>query len=90
MGRAGLLLAATRLDPGVGDQLIGGFGWHALPYGGGLAFPGNQVLRLSMDLATGSAGVLLALAAALQEQPTALPFLGRDQRSEPYDSRKEV
>jgi hypothetical protein len=48
--------------------------WHALPYGGGLAFPGEQLLRLSMDLATGTAGVLLALAAAAGE-PARLPLL---------------
>jgi class III lanthionine synthetase len=90
MGRAGLLLAATQLDPSVLEQLVAGLGWHALPYAGGLAFPGNQLLRLSMDLATGSAGVLLALGAALHEQPVALPFLGRVPSSEPFDSRKEV
>jgi hypothetical protein len=28
-----------------------------------------------MDLATGTAGVLLALAAALHDEPTSLPFL---------------
>jgi hypothetical protein len=90
MGRAGLLLAACELDPPAVDQLIDGLAWHALPYGGGLAFPGNQLLRLSTDLATGAAGVLLALGAALHEQPVALPFLGRSARPEPYQSRKEV
>jgi len=40
-----------------------------------VAFPGDQLLRLSMDLATGSAGVLLALHAAL-DQGACLPFLG--------------
>jgi hypothetical protein len=49
--------------------------WHALPYGGGLAFPGEQLLRLSMDLATGTAGVLLALAMARRERPVSLPLL---------------
>ena len=49
--------------------------WHALSYGEELAFPGDQLLRLSMDLATGNAGVLLALAAALHEIPSSLPFL---------------
>ncbi|MER6564469.1 hypothetical protein ABT300_43530, partial [Streptomyces sp. NPDC001027] len=34
---------------------------------------GEQLLRLSMDLATGSAGVLLALGSALADTP-ALPF----------------
>jgi hypothetical protein len=53
--------------------------WHALPYGAGLAFPGEQLLRLSMDLATGTAGVLLALAMA--ENPAiSLPFLTTDFR----------
>lgn len=50
--------------------------WHALGFRGGLAFPGDQLLRLSMDLATGSAGVLLALGAALHDEPVHLPFLG--------------
>ncbi|TCC61147.1 lantipeptide synthetase [Kribbella pittospori] len=76
MGRAGLILSAA-VQPGeVTADLIRGLGWHALPSAGGLAFPGNQLLRLSMDLATGSAGVLLALGAALHRQPVALPFLG--------------
>ncbi|MEV8376047.1 class III lanthionine synthetase LanKC [Kribbella sp. NPDC056861] len=90
MGRAGLLLAATQLDPDVNDQLIAGLAWHALPYADGLAFPGNQLLRLSMDLATGSAGILLALGAALHEQPVALPFFGRIPSSGPFEPRKEV
>ncbi|MDG4766102.1 class III lanthionine synthetase LanKC [Solwaraspora sp. WMMD406] len=50
--------------------------WHAMPYQGALAFPGEQLLRLSMDLATGTAGVLLAAATALRDdQPVGLPFL---------------
>lgn len=47
--------------------------WHLIPYQGHLAFPGEQLLRLSMDLATGSAGVLLGVGAALAGLP-ALPF----------------
>ena len=50
-------------------------GWHAVDYGGDLAFPGEKLLRLSMDLATGTAGVLLALGAALHDRPVHLPFL---------------
>ncbi|MER5469990.1 class III lanthionine synthetase LanKC [Streptomyces sp. NPDC002685] len=38
---------------------------HQISYQGHLAFPGDQLLRLSADLATGSAGVLLALGTAL-------------------------
>ncbi|WP_432948560.1 class III lanthionine synthetase LanKC [Kribbella sp. CA-253562] len=90
MGRAGVLLAAAQVEPSALDQLIAGLGWHSLRYGDGLAFPGNQLLRLSMDLATGSAGVLLALGAALHEQPVALPFLEPAQRLEPNQHRKEV
>lgn len=82
MGRAGLLLAAPALGEMDTDDLVRGLGWHAMPFEGGLAFPGNQLLRLSMDLATGSAGVLLALGAALHEQPVTLPFLGSPQWSE--------
>ena len=51
-------------------------GWHAVRYEGGLAFPGDMLLRLSMDLGTGTAGVLLALAAALAPEGAAMPFLG--------------
>ncbi|MCC3651642.1 class III lanthionine synthetase LanKC [Streptomyces sp. S07_1.15] len=49
--------------------------WHALSYRGQIAFPGEQLRRLSMDLATGNAGVLLALGAALDGRPDFLPFL---------------
>jgi len=50
--------------------------WHAVDYRGTLAFPGDQLHRLSADLATGAAGVLLALGAVLGERPAHLPFLG--------------
>ncbi|WP_345983094.1 class III lanthionine synthetase LanKC [Streptomyces sp. DSS69] len=84
-GSAGLLmhLAATPLCDGENRQravrlhtrLLAG---HALPDGGGLAFAGEQLMRLSMDLATGTAGCLLALGSALDTAPgppTTLPFL---------------
>ncbi|MGW1292415.1 class III lanthionine synthetase LanKC [Streptomyces sp. NPDC002533] len=80
-GSAGLLLhlAATPLcDPADRQRAIdrhtGLLGSHALAYGGGIAFPGEQLMRLSMDLATGTAGALLALGAA-SGRPTGLPFL---------------
>jgi serine/threonine protein kinase len=88
MGRAGVLLTAAALGDQL-DDLVYGLGWHAMPYAGGLAYPGNQLLRLSMDLATGSAGVLLALGAALHDAPVALPFLGPPQWSE-YSSRRSA
>ena len=61
-------------DPDVVAQ-IRRLAWHALSYKGGLAFPGEKLLRLSMDLATGTGGVLLALGAALHDAPVYLPFL---------------
>ncbi|MFM9557538.1 MULTISPECIES: class III lanthionine synthetase LanKC [Streptomyces] len=48
---------------------------HACLLDGRLAFPGEQLMRLSMDLATGGAGVALALGAACHATPTGLPFL---------------
>jgi tRNA A-37 threonylcarbamoyl transferase component Bud32 len=79
-GRAGMILYLShrRGQEGVPDAVadqIRRLQWHALAYEGHLAFPGNQLLRLSMDLATGTAGVLLALGAALHDEPVSLPFL---------------
>ncbi|MEU3324382.1 MULTISPECIES: class III lanthionine synthetase LanKC [Streptomyces] len=83
-GRAGMLLHLSRTTtPGVTELDLAaqseGLGWYAMPYGGELAFPGDQMMRLSMDLATGTAGCLLAAgaAAAVREgtAPPALPFL---------------
>jgi hypothetical protein len=79
-GRAGILLylagrsPSPATDPLVAKQ-VRGLAWHALPYAGGIAFPGNGLLRLSMDLATGTAGVLLALGAALHDGPVHAPLL---------------
>lgn len=79
-GRAGILsyLAGRSLDPAT-DPLVAkqvrGLAWHVLPYADGLAFPGTGLLRLSMDLATGTAGVLLGLGAALHDEPVSLPLL---------------
>lgn len=82
-GRAGIIAAlgmglrpgSADRDPMLADQ-IRGLRWHALPYGGGLAFPGDMLLRLSMDLGTGTAGVLFALSTALGPHQTYLPFIG--------------
>lgn len=81
-GRAGMLLHLGRTStPGVRAADLGAqaaaLSWYALPYGGGLAFPGDQMMRLSMDLATGTAGCLLALAAAQPGSGAGLPFLPR-------------
>jgi hypothetical protein len=82
-GRAGLIAYLSREpDPSRGtggdaalERHLDRLALHALTYRGHVAFPGDQLLRLSMDLATGSAGVLLALHAAL-DQGACLPFLG--------------
>lgn len=79
-GRAGILLylagrsPAPDDDPQVAAQLRR-LAWHAIPFGGGVAFPGDQLLRLSMDLATGTAGILLAVGAALHDRPVHLPLV---------------
>ncbi|MCO5991918.1 class III lanthionine synthetase LanKC [Actinoallomurus rhizosphaericola] len=74
-GRAGMVLYLARQgDPRVAAH-IRDLAWHALSYEDGLAFIGENLLRLSMDLGTGTAGVLLALGAALHDQPVHLPFL---------------
>jgi tRNA A-37 threonylcarbamoyl transferase component Bud32 len=82
-GRAGMILYHSRGHaPGAAaeDRIVAAhvrrLDWHAMSYGGHLAFPGDQLLRLSMDLGTGTAGVLLALGAALHDEPVHLPFLG--------------
>lgn len=80
-GRAGLVVALATVGHTVAPPTAGSepsttralerhldrFDWHALRYRGKLAFPGNQLLRLSMDLATGGAGVLLAASVALDD-----------------------
>ncbi|RKT53235.1 class III lanthionine synthetase LanKC [Saccharothrix australiensis] len=76
LGRAGLLAALVH---GGGpraavDRHLAALSWHAVPYQEGLAFPGIQLRRLSMDLNTGGAGVLMALATATSGAPV-LPFL---------------
>ncbi len=77
-GRAGMLLylAGTGGHDRQARAHVPRLAWHAVPYEGGLAFPGDMLLRLSMDLGTGTAGVLLGLAALLAPDGAALPFLG--------------
>ncbi|WP_241518591.1 class III lanthionine synthetase LanKC [Streptomyces sp. CB03238] len=98
-GTAGMILHLSRAYP-VGtaaerDPVVAGhvrrLSRQALTYQGHLAFPGEALMRLSMDLATGSAGVLLALGAALHHAPVQLPFLrspsadGERHTAEPSD-----
>ncbi len=81
-GRAGMILHLSRRCPtgtaarhGMVSAQLRRLGWHAIGYQGYLAFPGEELLRLSMDLATGNAGVLLAVGTALHPEPVHLPFL---------------
>jgi predicted Ser/Thr protein kinase len=95
-GRAGMAMYLSRgLAPGAGarDRVIAAhvrrLGWHAMRYEGHLAFPGDQLLRLSMDLATGTAGVLLAAGAALHDEEVHLPFLGA-RRADPLPTISDL
>ncbi|MFI6299144.1 class III lanthionine synthetase LanKC [Nonomuraea sp. NPDC050790] len=78
-GRAGFIATLAHLGhPGDHDVLMGHvprLALHAQPYRGHLAFPSTKLLRLSMDVATGSAGVLLALDSAYRGGGSFLPFL---------------
>jgi tRNA A-37 threonylcarbamoyl transferase component Bud32 len=83
-GRAGMLLFLSRGGHReAAAAQVRRLSWHALPYAGGLAFPGEQLMRLSMDLASGTAGVLLAVGSALHDEPVHLPFLERPCVPEP-------
>ncbi|MFD0774228.1 class III lanthionine synthetase LanKC [Streptomonospora algeriensis] len=81
-GLAGMIVYLSRTTtpgPGTGPgevrRQIGALSRYAMRYRDHLAFPGEQLMRLSMDLSTGTAGCLLALAAAQSGQPARLPFL---------------
>jgi hypothetical protein len=79
-GRAGLMaaLSGCGAKPDDGAALtahIRRLGWHALVHEEHLAFPGSRLRRLSMDLATGSAGILLALQSAFAGTVAPLPYL---------------
>lgn len=78
-GRAGLLCFLASRDQAsrrVRDH-VRRLAWHAVPCASGLAFPGEQLLRFSMDLGTGNAGVLLGLASALAPGGATVPGLAR-------------
>jgi len=80
-GLAGIVYALALRDPATSpdsallDQQVRRLGVYHIPYRGGIAFPGEGLMRLSMDLATGTAGVLLAVGAALADGPVRLPLL---------------
>ncbi|WP_455359772.1 class III lanthionine synthetase LanKC [Streptomyces sp. SYSU K21746] len=81
-GAAGMVLHLSRTTTGgpgtrAADlrRQIDSLAWGVVPYQGHLAFAGEQMMRLSMDLGTGTAGCLLALGSALHDRPVHLPFL---------------
>ncbi|MCI4145614.1 class III lanthionine synthetase LanKC [Streptomyces sp. MMS20-AI2-20] len=91
-GVAGMVLHLGRTTarmPGTGPEAIrrqlDALSWHAMSYRGRLAFPGEQMMRLSMDLSTGTAGCLLAVASVHGTRPAGLPFLPPPSRR-PHDS----
>ncbi|MFJ5680072.1 class III lanthionine synthetase LanKC [Streptomyces sp. NPDC093097] len=49
--------------------------WHQLGLHGNVVFPGFQLMRISMDYATGNAGILLGLKSSLSGTANFLPFL---------------
>lgn len=78
-GRAGLMATLSEFDADedrpVLRRHVRHLGWHAVMHAGHLAFPGTGLLRLSTDLATGSAGVLLALHTVFEPGTPVLPML---------------
>ncbi|MEW2447773.1 class III lanthionine synthetase LanKC [Streptomyces parvulus] len=81
-GVAGMVLhlgRTTATAPGTGPDAVrrqlDALSWHAMSYRDRLAFPGEQMMRLSMDLSTGTAGCLLAVASVRGDAPASLPFL---------------
>jgi tRNA A-37 threonylcarbamoyl transferase component Bud32 len=87
-GRAGLILGLAEIGDQADDTAIRGhldrLAWHAVNHRGAIAFPGAHLMRLSMDLFTGSAGVLLAVHAATERDGSFLPLLGaREARTAP-------
>lgn len=75
-GKAGQVATLARVG-GHPEQLaarIRELEWYALPFRGHTAFHGGKLPRFCMDLASGGAGVLLALTAARRNGAAFLPF----------------
>ncbi|MGV1008119.1 MAG: class III lanthionine synthetase LanKC [Dermatophilaceae bacterium] len=76
-GRAGVLAGSLLLDEGRrAARHVDDLAWHLVAHDAGLAVPGFGLIRLSMDLASGSAGVMLALHMAQSTAGSLLPALG--------------
>lgn len=79
-GRAGLLAILHRLNGGQtpDDEVIAQvrrLAWHVVHRDGALLVPGRMLRRFSADLATGSAGVLLALHSVLDRNGSLAPLI---------------
>lgn len=90
-GRAGFIAIMAQIgveddEPALREH-VRRLAWYALFRDRDLVFPGEQLMRLSMDLAMGSAGVLLALHAAFEGTTAFLPYL--DTRSPRVTVRQE-
>lgn len=75
-GKAGQIATLARVG-GMPERMrerIRELEWYALPFRGHTAFHGGKLPRLCMDLASGGAGVLLALASARGGGTPFLPF----------------
>ncbi|MEV4020351.1 class III lanthionine synthetase LanKC [Nonomuraea angiospora] len=78
-GRAGMIALLGALSADLREEAVAQarrLAWHAVSYRGGIAFPGRGLHRLSFDLGTGSAGVLLMLGGVMGGGGVPLPFLG--------------
>ncbi len=79
-GRAGLITAAHALRDELGEidvvqEHLSHLHWHTLSHDGHVAFPGEGGIRLSMDLVSGNAGILLALSSVTGSDHPPVPFL---------------
>lgn len=79
-GTAGILAALACLQPVQAvaeqqDRLVRNIWDYALRWNGTLQFAGENYLRLSTDLSTGSAGILAALTSVKTGQPAWLPIV---------------
>ncbi|WP_405723248.1 class III lanthionine synthetase LanKC [Streptomyces sp. NBC_01537] len=78
-GRSGLIAVQRLLDgPEAAEDALPSvrrLAWHAVYRDEGMFFPGAGLLRFSADLATGSAGVLLALHGVFEGKGDFLPLL---------------
>lgn len=80
-GRSGLMLFLAGSGPTTADRAAAlrrharSLALHAIPRPSGVGYPGRALLRLSCDLATGSAGVLWTLASLRDGRRLSVPFL---------------